>query len=121
MSIKRLYRYPVDSAKHTEFKMLCLEYFTYHDKLMTKPSRRYAERARKALQKIKKVAHARGMELLSLYASSMNQGKTPITGLEKQNSGIKGLRNDHDSVNNNIGVNPNPATKKEHDDGTTIE
>jgi len=47
---------------------------------MEKPSGRYAARARKALIQLKKVAHARGIELLELYAPSMNEGKEPING-----------------------------------------
>jgi ABC-type uncharacterized transport system substrate-binding protein len=50
------------------------------EKLIDRPSRRYAEQARKALINIKKTAHHRGLELLELYAPSMNQGKEPING-----------------------------------------
>jgi hypothetical protein len=57
-----------------------MEYFSAMEKLMDKPSRRYAEKARKALINIKKIAHYRGMELLELYAPSKNEGKKPING-----------------------------------------
>lgn len=85
MGINKLYRQPADSAKHQQFKLLCLEYFTNHEKLLAKPSRRYAERARKALIRIRKVAHARGIEILELYAPSKNIGKESITIPQKQN------------------------------------
>jgi len=85
MGINRLYRQPADSAKHQQFKLLCLEYFTNHEKLLAKPSRRHAERARKALIRIRKVAYERGIELLELYAPSRNIGREPITIPQKQN------------------------------------
>ena len=75
---KKLYRQPVDSAKHEQFKKACLDYFTYHDKLMKKPSMGYAFKARQAMLRIKKVGHERGMELLKLYAEKYNQGKPVI-------------------------------------------
>tara|TARA_R110000868_G_scaffold141483_3_gene358032 strand:+ start:122 stop:409 length:288 start_codon:yes stop_codon:yes gene_type:complete len=79
MSIRKLYRLPVeDSAKHIQFKNLCLEYFKNYDKLMQNSSRRYAERARKALIRLKKVAHELGLDYLRLYAPSLNPGKEPI-------------------------------------------
>jgi hypothetical protein len=93
MGINRLYRQPADSAKHQQFKLLCLEYFTNHEKLLAKPSRRHAERARKALIRIKKVAHQRGIEILELYAPSMNIGKEPITIPQKQNQPRKKIHN----------------------------
>jgi len=72
---RRLYRQPVESARHEQFKKLCLEYFSNQEKLMKNPSMRFAIRARKALVNIKSVAHALGLELLSLYAPSQNEGK----------------------------------------------
>jgi len=75
---RKLYRQPVESAKHQQFKNLCLEYFTNYEKLMNNPSQRFATRARKALVRLKKVAHERGLELLSLYAPSMNEGGEQI-------------------------------------------
>ena len=45
---------------------------------MKNPSMRFATRARKALINIRKVALPLGLELLSLYAPSMNKGKEPI-------------------------------------------
>ena len=85
MGINRLYRLPTDSARHQQFKLLCLEYFTNHDKLLAKPSRRHAERARKALIRIRKVAYERGIEILELYATSRNIGRQPVTKPQKQN------------------------------------
>ena len=78
MARRRLYRQPVESARHEQFKKLCLEYFSNHEKLMKNPSMRFATRARKALINIKSVAHALGLDLLSLYAPSQNKGKEPI-------------------------------------------
>jgi|TARA_B100000424_G_scaffold267246_2_gene259708 hypothetical protein len=80
MTIAKIYRTPVESARHEQLKIVCHEYFSNMEKLMDKPSRRYAEKARKALTKMKRIAHKRGMELLELYAPSMNEGKEPING-----------------------------------------
>ena len=80
MGIRKLYRHPAESARHIQFKKLCLEYFTNYDKLMSNPSMRFATRARKALIRIKKVAHELGLDYLSLYAPSLNKGKEPING-----------------------------------------
>ena len=82
---RKLYRQPVDSAKHEQFKQACLEYFSNHEKLMKNPSMRFAFKARKALQIIKKVAHERGLELLDLYAPSKNIGKVQINPFIKKN------------------------------------
>lgn len=76
--IKKLYRKPVDSARHHQLKKACLDYFTYHDKLMKNPSKGYAFKARQAILQLKKVGHERGMELLKLYAEKYNQGKPVI-------------------------------------------
>ena len=85
MTTKRaLYRKPVDTAKHHQFKKLCLEYFTNHEKLLKKPSRIYAFRARKAIVQAKRVAHEVGVELLSLYAESLNIGKEQVNKKEKK-------------------------------------
>ncbi len=78
MTKRRLYRQPVESARHEQFKKLCLEYFSNQEKLMNNPSMRFATRARKALINIRKVALPLGLELLSLYAPSQNEGKEPI-------------------------------------------
>jgi len=85
MTIRRLYRYPTESAKHEQIKILFEEYFINMQKLMDRPSQLYAMRARGALLKLKKVAHQRGLELLSLYSPFQNQGKEPITKPQKQN------------------------------------
>jgi len=84
MGIRRLYRAPVESAKHIQFKKLCLEYFTQYDKLMKNPSMRFATKARKALIRLKKVAHELGLDYLSLYAPSLNKGKEPINYKKKE-------------------------------------
>ena len=80
MTIATIYRQPVETARHEQLKVVCMNYFKAMEKLMDRPSRRYAEKARKALINIKKIAHYRGMELLELYAPSKNEGKDPING-----------------------------------------
>ena len=75
MGRRKLYRQPVESARHEQFKKLCLEYFSNQEKLITNPSMRFATKARKALINIRKVALPLGLELLSLYAPSQNEGK----------------------------------------------
>ena len=75
MGRRKLYRQPVESARHEQFKKLCLEYFSNQEKLIANPSMRFATRARKALINIRKVALPLGLELLSLYAPSQNEGK----------------------------------------------
>jgi hypothetical protein len=80
MTTARIYRPGVDTARHKQLYILFEEYHKNFNKLMEKPSGRYAARARKALIQLKKAAHARGIELLELYAPSMNEGKEPING-----------------------------------------
>lgn len=78
MTNRRLYRSPEETARHRQMKQLCLEYFTQYEKLMKHPSKTYATRARKACIRLKKVIHARGIELLELYAPSLNTDRDPI-------------------------------------------
>jgi hypothetical protein len=50
----------------------------------------HATRARKALVLLKRVAHERGMELLTLYAPSLNEGKhivNPFIYKDKRTTG----------------------------------
>lgn len=103
MTLRKLYRLPVESAKHQQFKQLCLDYFTAHDKLMQNPSMRFARRARRALLQLRKAAFDRGMELLSLYADSYNQGKDIINGLD-HNHGVS-TAGDHNEEEENHGKN----------------
>jgi hypothetical protein len=84
MGIKALYRLPVDSARHEQIKILIEEYFIQNQKLINNPSRRFAEKARKALILLRKVAYERGIEILELYAESKNIGKPIITPQQKQ-------------------------------------
>jgi hypothetical protein len=107
MARRRLYRQPVESARHEQFKKLCLEYFSNQEKLMENPSMRFATRARKALINIKSVAHALGLELLSLYAPSQNEGKDQINPFEYKNGG---------SGKYTYKVNSNQNKKGERDD-----
>ena len=85
MTIRALYRLPVESARHEQIKILIEQYFINSQKLMDHPSRLYAEKARRALVKLRKVAHQRGLELLDLYSPYRNQGKPVITPPQKQN------------------------------------
>lgn len=78
MTLATIYRQPVETARHEQLKVECMKYFKAMEKLMDRPSRRYAEQARKALIRIKAIAHKRGLELLELYAPSKNEGKEPI-------------------------------------------
>ena len=73
--IRKLYRLPEETARHRQMKKLCLDYFTHYEKLMKQPSKTNATRARKACVLLKRVAHARGVELLDLYAPSRNEGR----------------------------------------------
>jgi len=73
--IRKLYRLPEETARHRQLKQLCLDYFTHYEKLMKHPSKTNAKRARKACVLLKRVAHARGVELLDLYAPSWNEGR----------------------------------------------
>tara|TARA_B110000503_G_scaffold54586_1_gene87674 strand:+ start:177 stop:470 length:294 start_codon:yes stop_codon:yes gene_type:complete len=91
--IKNLYRFPEETARHLQMKQLCIDYFYHYEKLLKKPSKTHASRARKACVLLKRVAHARGIELLDLYAPSRNEGrpgKFPIKHwpqtLEKRNA-----------------------------------
>jgi len=86
--IRKLYRLPEETARHRQMKQLCLDYFTHYDKLMKHPSKGNAARARKACVLLKRVAHARGVELLDLYAPSRNEGreeKFPTKHRNKEN------------------------------------
>lgn len=85
MTIRALYRLPVETARHEQIKILIEQYFINSQKLMDHPSRLYAEKARRALVKLRKVAHQRGLELLELYSPYRNQGKPVITPPQKQN------------------------------------
>jgi hypothetical protein len=80
MTTARIYRPGVDTARHKQLYILFEEYHKNFEKLQKHPSGRYAARARKALIQLKKAAHARGLELLELYAPSMNEGRQPING-----------------------------------------
>ena len=83
MGLRTLYRMPAESARHEQIRILIQEYFTQNQKLMDNPSRRYAERARKALVTLKKVMHQRGLELLELYSKGKNPGKEAINDKHK--------------------------------------
>jgi ABC-type uncharacterized transport system substrate-binding protein len=78
MTTARIYRIAIDTARHKQLYILFEEYHNNFQKLVKKPSGRYAARARKALINLKQAAHKRGIELLELYAPTMNEGKEPI-------------------------------------------
>ena len=82
--LKTLYKLPTESARHEQLKILFEQYFINTQKLMDRPSQLYACRARQALIKIRKVAFARGKELLSLYSPFQNKGRQAITIPQKQ-------------------------------------
>ncbi len=106
---RRLYRQPVESARHEQFKKLCLEYFSNQEKLIANPSMRFATKARKALINIRKVALALGLELLSLYAPSMNEGKKIVNPFNYKDGRMNGKYN-------YTGDNPNPDNNKKEND-----
>ena len=83
--LRRIYKEPVETARHRQLKQLCLDYFTNYDKLMKHPSRRYALRARRALMKLVRVSRERGREILNLYSDYQNQGKEPLYGTNNNN------------------------------------
>ncbi len=93
-TIRRIYKEPNETARHNKLKKACLDYFTAYDKLMHRPSRRYAIEARRALRNMRKAAMERGTELLSLYSDHQNRGLEPIYGVhDKHSISLKGGTN----------------------------
>ena len=78
MVLRRMYRLPVESSRHLQIQQLYNEYLVQFNKCMADPSRLHAQRARKALLKLKTAAHARAKEMLELYAPTKNVGKEPV-------------------------------------------
>jgi hypothetical protein len=78
MPIRKMYRLPVESSRHLQIQHLYNEYLFQFGKCMANPSRIFAQRARKALLKLKTAAHARAKEMLELYAPTKNIGKEPV-------------------------------------------
>jgi len=78
MPIRKMYRLPVESSRHLQIQHLYNEYILQFNKCMADPSRISAQRARKALIKLKKAAGARAIELLELYAPTKNVGRQPV-------------------------------------------
>jgi hypothetical protein len=78
MPIRKMYRLPVESSRHIQIQNLYNEYLLQFSKCMADPSRISAQRARKALLKLKTAAHARAKEMLELYAPTKNIGKEPV-------------------------------------------
>lgn len=78
MVLRKMYRLPVESSRHLQIQHLYNEYLMQFDKCMSDPSRLHAQRARKALIKLKKAAGARAIELLDMYAPTKNVGKEPV-------------------------------------------
>ena len=115
MARRRLYRLPVESARHEQFKKLCLEYFSNQEKLMKNPSMRFATRARKALINIKSVAHALGLELLSLYAPSQNEGREQINPFEYKDGRTDG------KYNYKVNSNQNKKGERDNDSRSIID
>jgi len=73
-----MYRLPVESSRHLQIQQLYNEYILHFNKCMADPSRLHAQRARKALIKLKKAAGARAIELLEMYAPTKNVGREPV-------------------------------------------
>ena len=57
----------IDTPTHKALENELKQYYYYHKWCMKLKSKQSAQRARKCLIKIKKLAHLRGLELLSLY------------------------------------------------------
>lgn len=85
-TIRRIYKQPNETARHLKLKKACLDYFTAYDKLINRPSRRYAIEARRALRAMRKSAADRGKELLSLYSDNQNIGREPLYGNHDKHS-----------------------------------
>ena len=81
---------------------------------MQNPSMRFATRARKALINIKSVAHALGLELLSLYAPSQNKGREQINPFEYKN-GRSG------KYNYKVNSNQNKKGERDNDSRSIID
>jgi hypothetical protein len=56
-----------DTPTHHALELQLKEYYKHNEWCKKLKSKRSAQRARKALIKIKKLAHMRGLELLNLY------------------------------------------------------
>jgi len=78
MPIRKMYRWPVESSRHFQIQNLFNEYILQFNKCMSDPSRISAQRARKALLKLKIAAGARAKEILEMYAPTKNIGKEPV-------------------------------------------
>ena len=81
---------------------------------MQNPSMRFATRARKALINIKTVAHALGLELLSLYAPSQNKGREQINPFRYKN-GRSG------KYNYKVNSNQNKKGERDNDSRSIID
>lgn len=86
MSIRRIYREPIETSRHLQLKQACLDYFTAYDKLMKRPSRKYAIQARKALLIMRKATTHRRIELIELYSDRKNTGREPLYGVHDSHS-----------------------------------
>ena len=86
MSIRRIYREPIETSRHLQLKQACLDYFTASEKLMKRPSRKLALQARRALLKMKKVIKFRRQELMTLYSDVQNIGREPLYGVHDKHS-----------------------------------
>lgn len=101
MTIRRIYRQPIETARHLQLKKACLDYFTAYDKLMARPSRQYAIQARNALKQMKEAARHRGKELLTLYSDHQNIGREPLYGNhDKFSRGLNRKVNEEEENNN---------------------
>jgi hypothetical protein len=83
MAVRKMYRKVEETARHRQMKQLCLDYFYWYEKMISKPtSQLYASKCRKACVRLKRVAHARGLELLELY-SAIRNGDLPYNQKRK--------------------------------------
>jgi hypothetical protein len=73
MPAGKLFKPAVETAIHMALQQAIIEYYRCHKLLLKNQSRLSAQNARKALEKVKKLAHTRKIELLDYYSSFRNK------------------------------------------------
>lgn len=68
----KLYKKAIETSAHIALENAIKEYYKLHNKTLNNQSARSAKFTRKALEKIKKFAHMRKLELLDLYSNFTN-------------------------------------------------
>lgn len=73
MPAGKLFKPAVETAIHMALQQAIIEYYKCHKLLLKNQSRLSAQNARKALEKVKKLAQTRKIELLDCYSSFRNK------------------------------------------------